>query len=268
MKQSLTAIVLTLNEEANVGDCLACLSFCDEVVVVDSFSTDRTVEICRSVPGVRVLQRAYRGDSGQRNWAMDQVAGPWMLFLDADERVTPGLAREIERKVLSSGTREECFALRRENVFIDRIIRHSGWANDRVVRLVRKGAVRYPKMRIHADILLPGRKIQALDAPMTHYTFRSLEQYLVKLRRYAVLAAADLHRRGRRAGLPELLFRPLWRFLRQYIVQRGFADGVHGLLVCGLQAYGSFLKWAQLWEWERFERKGIPFELPPGEGET
>ena len=246
MTQFLSAVVPTFNEESNIGECLAGLSFADEILVVDSFSTDRTVEIARTVPKVRVLQHEYGGNGPQCNWAMEQAAGPWILIVDADERVSPELAREI-RSVVDGAPAVPHYRLRRRNVFLGRVIGHSGWGTDRLVRLIRKGAARYPERKVHADIE-PVGPAPTLDAPLLHYTSRTLPAYVEKLHRYAAWGAEDLARRGRRAGPLQLAGRPAWRFLRTYFVQRGFLDGGAGLVVCGLQAYGTFLKWARLWE--------------------
>lgn len=244
-REKLTAIVTTFNEEENIAECLATLSFADEILVVDSFSTDRTADIARSVPNVRLLQHEYGGNGPQCNWAMERAAHPWILIVDADERVPPALAREIE--VLLQGPHADTYFLRRENLFLRRPIRHSGWGGDRLVRLLRKGAARYPEQRVHADIQTRG-ETPTLASPLAHHTLRSLPQYLEKLHRYAEWGAQDLKARGRRAGMAEVALRPAWRFLRMYVFQGGFLDGAPGLVVCALQAYGVFLKWAILWE--------------------
>ena len=185
---------------------------------------------------------------------------PWLLIVDADERVPEALAREIQR-LLEKGPDARTYYIRRENVFLDRVIRHSGWSTDKVVRLMERGAARYPRSRVHAD-LDPEGAAPTLLTPMLHYTCRSLPQYLDKLHRYAAWGAADAFRSGRKAGLVQLLFRPAWRFFRMYVVQAGFLDGRHGLVLCGLQAWSVFLKWARVWEWDRFRRNGRPVELP------
>ncbi|MDQ2869789.1 MAG: glycosyltransferase family 2 protein [Acidobacteriota bacterium] len=259
-RQSLTAIVPTLNEEINVRECLETLGFADEILVVDSGSTDRTVTIAASVPRVRVLTHEYLGNGPQCNWAMDQASHPWALIVDADERVPAALAREITA-LLETGPPADQYFLRRENVFLGRVIRHSGWGTDRLVRFVRRGMARYPERRVHADMEVSGRA-PTLATPLVHYTFRSFSGYLEKLHRYAVWGAADLYRAGRSAGFLTIAFRSGWRFVRAYVFQGGFLDGIHGLVLCALQAYGTFLKWARLWEWRRFEKMGWPVELP------
>lgn len=260
-REKLSAIVTSFNEEVNIRECLESVAFADEVLLVDSFSTDRTVEIARGMPGVRVAQREYFGSAAQKNWAMDQVAHPWVLIVDADERITPPLANEI-RRLMASSPPGDRFFIRRENVFMDRVIRHSGWSTDKVIRLLRAGAARYPKRRVHAD--LPATSgTPTLENTMVHYTVRSLEQYLEKLHRYAEWGAADAWRKGKRAGMSGLALRPAWRFLRMYLVQAGFLDGRHGLVLCALQSYGVFLKGAKLWEWRRMEARGETVPLPP-----
>lgn len=250
-RQKLTAIVTTLNEEGNIGECLATLSFADEILVVDSYSTDGTVAIAAAFSGVRVLQHEYAGNGPQCNWAMDQAAHPWVLIVDADERVTPALAREI-RDLLETGPSADQYFLRRDNIFLGRVIRHSGWGQDRLVRLLRSGSARYPEQRVHADIH-PDGPTPTLDAPLLHHTFRSMPQYLEKLHRYAEWGARDLAQEGRSAGLPEIALRPAWRFFRMFVLEAGFLDGLHGFVVCALQSYGVFLKWARLWEIRRSE---------------
>jgi glycosyltransferase involved in cell wall biosynthesis len=260
MRPALTVVVTTLNEEVNLRECLESLAFADEIFLVDSFSSDGTLAIARAFPKVRVVQHEYFGSAAQKNWAMEQVTTPWLLIVDADERVPAPLANEI-LALLEKGPDAKAYYLRRQNVFLDRVIRHSGWSTDKVVRLMERDAARYPNRRVHADLDPEGRT-PTLLSPMIHYTCRSLAQYLDKIHRYATWGAADAFRAGRRPGAAELLFRPIWRFLRTYVVQAGFLDGRHGLVLCGLQAWSVFLKWAKVWEWDRFRRNGWPVELP------
>ncbi len=260
MRPALTAIVTTLNEESNVRECLESLAFADEILLIDSFSTDGTLAIVRSMPRVKVVQREYFGSAAQKNWAMDQVRTPWLLIVDADERIPEALAREI-LALLEAGLEADHFFIRRHNVFLGRLIRHSGWSTDKVVRLMRTGTARYPNRRVHAD-LAPDGPTPTLLTPMLHFTCRSLDQYLEKLHRYATWGAADAFRQGRRSGAREILLRPLWRFVRMYLVQAGFLDGRAGLVLCGLQAWSVFLKWSKVWEWRLFERNGWPVALP------
>jgi glycosyltransferase involved in cell wall biosynthesis len=259
-RPKLSAIVTSYNEEINIKECLESVLFADEVLLVDSFSRDRTVEIARSLPKVRVLQHEYFGSAAQKNWAMDRAEHPWVLIVDADERVTAELAREIV-ELLARGPDAAHYSIRRQNIFVDRIIRHSGWSTDRVVRLIRNGTARYPNRRVHAD-MRPEGPTPTMTAPLLHYTFRSFSQYLEKFQRYAEWGAAEAFKRGKNPGVAELFFRPAWRFFRMYVLQAGFLDGRHGFVLCALQAYGVFLKWAKVWEWQRYRANGWSFELP------
>jgi glycosyltransferase involved in cell wall biosynthesis len=265
MTQFLTAIVPTFNEEANIRECLATLTFADEILVVDSFSTDRTVERAKELPKVRVVQHEYFGNGPQCNWAIERAAHPWILIVDADERVPPGLAREIA-ELVASGPPENQYRVRRDDVFFGRVIRHAGLGAHGLVRLLRKGTAWYPNRRVHADIEIRGA-VPVLRGRLTHYTYRSFPDYVGKLQRYAEWGAADRFRKGRRAGLLAVSLRPAWRFARMYLLQAGFLDGVAGLVVCGLQGYGTFLKYARLWEWTRMERRGEPVPLPTFEAD-
>ena len=160
----ISAVITTFNEERNVAACVESLLWCDEVVVVDSFSTDRTPEIARSYGKVRFLQRKYFGSASQKNWAMDQAQHEWILILDADERCTPELQAEIEATIRDPrGT--EAFIITRRVFFMDRVIRFSGWQHDRVVRLVKRGAGRYPNKRVHTDMKTRG-PARVLRQPM------------------------------------------------------------------------------------------------------
>lgn len=255
-----SVIITTYNEEVNIGDCIASALWADEVLVVDSFSRDRTVEIASRFP-VEVRQREYFGSAAQKNWSLDLVAHDWVLILDADERVPEPLAREL-LELLVDGPRAHGYYLRRRNIVLGRVIRHSGWSTDKVIRFFRRDKGRYPNRRVHADLDIEG-PVPTLTNPLTHYTFRSIGQYFEKLVNYAEWGAAQAFREGQRVGFIEVGFRPLWRFLRTYVVQLGFLDGLHGLVVCGLQAFGTFLKYARLWDFRVRERLGETIELPP-----
>lgn len=254
-----SVIVTTYNEEVNIAECLESVGWADEVLVVDSFSTDRTVEIARRFP-VTLLQREYFGSAAQKNWSLDRVSHDWVLIIDADERVPAALAREV-LTVLAEQPQVNGYYIRRQNLFIDKVIRHSGWSTDRVVRLFRRDKGRYPNRRVHADLEIEG-PVPVLRNPFIHYTFRSFEQYFPKFLNYAEWGAAQAFRDGRKAGLFELLARPLWRFFRTYFLQLGVLDGRHGLVLCALQSFGSFLKYARLWEHTIRQARGEEVRLP------
>ncbi len=255
----ISVIITTFNEEINIEECIRSVLWADEVLVVDSFSSDRTVELAKRLP-VKVLQREYFGSAAQKNWSLDRVQHDWVLILDADERVTEPLAREL-LELLVEGPRFHGYYVRRRNLVLGKMIRHSGWSTDKVIRFFHRAHGRYPDRRVHADLDIVG-PTPVLRNALMHYTFRELGQYLDKLRNYAEWGAAQAFREGRRAGMIEIGGRPLWRFVRTYFLQLGVLDGLHGLVVCGLQAYGSFLKYARLWDYNTRARAGEEIELP------
>lgn len=260
-RPSVSAIITTFNEEQHIAECLESLLWCDEILVVDSFSTDRTPEIVRGYGGnVRFVQRTYFGSASQKNWAMDQVASDWILIFDADERCTPALQREIG-ELLAAGPRHDAYTIKRRVYFMDRVIRFSGWQHDRVVRLVRRGTARYPNRRVHADMITRG-PAPILHNPMDHYMTDSLDEYVRRIEKYSFWGAAQNWKEGKRSGFLEIFGRSLWRFLRTYVFQLGVLDGMHGLVFCMLQAYGTYLKWAVLWGWRINAARGRMPDLP------
>jgi glycosyltransferase involved in cell wall biosynthesis len=258
-RKAVSVIITTFNEDVNIADCIESVLWADEIIVVDSFSTDRTVEIAESYP-VTLLQRQYFGSAAQKNWSLDRVAHDWVLILDADERVPEPLAREILRLLARESTALG-YCLRRRNIVFDREIKHSGWSTDKVIRLFHRDHGRYPNRRVHADLDIPG-VVPVLKNALVHYTYRSLGQYIEKLMNYAEWGAAQAFREGRSAGFVEIGLRTLYRFFRTYVLQLGVLDGLHGLVVCGLQAYGTFLKYVMLWDYRMREARGEDVGLP------
>ncbi len=259
-RPAVSAIVTTFNEEANIAACIESLLWCDEILVVDSFSTDRTPEICRGYDKVRFFQRTYFGSASQKNWAMDQVTNDWILIYDADERCTPALQREIE-ELLAAGPKHEAYTINRRVYFLDRVIRFSGWQHDQVVRLVRNGSARYPNRRVHADMITRG-PAPVLRNPMEHYMADSLDEYIRRIEKYSFWGAAQNWKERKKSGFLEIFGRSIWRFFRTYIFQLGILDGMHGLVFCMLQSYGTYLKWALLWGWHINAARGRMPSLP------
>lgn len=251
----LTAIITTLNEEQCIGDCLSALDFADELMVVDSFSTDRTVEIARR-HGARVLQHEYLSPASQKNWAIPQAQHEWVLIVDADEVVTEELAEEVKRVVgelaaaearVGRGRDFVGYEIRRRNFFLGHEIRRSGWQNDWVLRLFRRDQGRYLERQIHERLNVegpPGR----LRGRLVHHPYRTLDDYWRKLRRYAEWSAAQARREGRRASPLYMLVHPPLRFLKTYLLQGGFLDGAPGLVVSLLTAVYAAAKDVRMWE--------------------
>lgn len=259
-RPKVSAIVTTLNEEQHIAECIESLLWCDEILVVDSFSTDRTPEIAQRYDKVRFHQRTYFGSAAQKNWAMDQVQNEWILIFDADERCTPALQKEIG-ELLASRPTHDAYTIKRQVYFMNRIIRFSGWQHDRVVRLVRRGTARYPNRRVHADMITRG-PAPVMRNFMIHYMTDSFDEYARRIEKYSFWGAAQNWKEGRKAGFTQIFGRSIWRFLRTYIFQLGILDGMHGLVFCMLQAYGTYLKWALLWGWHVNAARGVMPNLP------
>jgi len=263
-RAKLSVLIPAGNEEANLPDCIASVRWADEVVVVDSFSTDRTAEIARRLAD-RVLQHEYINSAAQKNWAIPQMTHPWVLVLDCDERVTPQLREEIQA-VLERDGPADGYRIRRINHFLGRRIEASGWQRDWVLRLFRRDRGRYQPRHVHADIEFPDGKparVERMRGTLLHYTFLSFDQYLQKFDRYAVWASKDRGRHTRRVRWWHLTLRPAWRFFRHYILLGGFRDGMHGLVISRLAAHSVFMKYARLWEAQLREGQSAAPAPPP-----
>lgn len=252
MTEKLSVLVPTFNEEKRIRACLESVRFADEIVVVDSFSRDRTVEIATPL-ATRVLQHEYVNSATQKNWALPQLAHRWALIVDADERVSEPLREEI-RGLLASGPADAGYVVRRLNHFHGKPIRHGGWGRDRVLRLFDRERARYEDRDVHAEVEVAG-SVAELRGFLLHDTFNGFGEYLEKVERYSRWGADNLYRRGRRAHVGDLVLRPPFRFAKRYLLQGGFLDGVEGLMITGLDTWSVFLKYARLWEKQRLNRE-------------
>ncbi len=236
--------MVTYNEEENLGQALESARDADEIVVVDAFSTDRTVEIARAYTE-RVYQQHWRGFSVQKQSAIDHAEGEWILLLDADERLTAELREEIREAI--NGTGKDGFYLPRKNYFLGRWIRHGGWWPDLTLRLFRNGRGAVKAREVHERIEVDG-PVGRLKNPLLHYTYHSLEQFIRKMNNYSTLSAREMASAGKTFNLKGLLLNPPATFFRMYLLRQGFRDGLHGLVLAILYSYYSFLKYAKLWE--------------------
>ncbi len=245
---ALTATVICKDEADKIRGCLESVRFCDEVLVVDSGSTDGTVEIARELAD-RVIERGWPGYVAQQNFAKDQARGEWVLSIDADERVTPELAREI-REVLSGPCPHDAFRITRHVHYLGRWIDHSGWYPEHRVRLFRRERGRWEGVDPHYDVVVEG-SVGTLGGEILHYTYDDLADHVRTLNRFSSILAREHHRRGRRFSWVSLLARPPLEFLKKYVLRRGFLDGPQGFYLASLSAFYVFLKLAKLWEIER-----------------
>lgn len=247
MSRSLSILITTHNEAPNIARCLHSVAWADDLLVVDSFSTDETVALAQQC-GARVEQRAYAGPADQKNWAIPRARYEWVLILDADEEVSPALAEEIQTLLAQPEIAEDAFWIGRNNHFLGQRVRYSGWQNDAVVRLIRRDRARYDTKQVHEEIDTEGLHVGRLQGRLEHYTFRSLDHFLDKTRRYARWSARDHADRTGRIGLFHLLVKPAFRFVKHYVLKGGFRDGRVGLIVSAVMAWGVFLRYVYLLE--------------------
>jgi glycosyltransferase involved in cell wall biosynthesis len=250
---TLSVIVITRNEEAVIRRCLESVAWADEIVVVDSGSSDRTGEICRAL-GAKVTERSdWPGFGPQKNRALDLATGDWVLSIDADEWLTPELAAEIRAAVAAPGG-HAAFSLPRLSSYCGREIRHSGWWPDDVVRLFRRGAARFSDDLVHERLRVEGA-VGRLREPLRHEAFRSLEQVLDKVNAYSSAGAENLRRQGRRGSLAAAILHGLAAFLRTYVVRRGFLDGREGFMLAVSNAEGAYYRYLKLALLDERERR-------------
>ncbi len=244
----LSVTVIAWNEEERLRACLDSVSWADEIVVTDAESSDKTVQLAREFTD-RVWVRPWPGFAIQKNFALDQATGDWILSLDADERVSPELAERLKAIVAADGPADG-YLIPRRNMFWGAWVRHGGFYPDYQLRLFRRGAGRFVENAVHESVRVTGR-VDTLSEALLHHSYRDLEDFVRRSNRYSTLAAQDWLRRGRRVGVLGLLMKPLGRFFSMYILKRGFLDGWRGLVLAVLYAEYVFLRMAKAWEAHR-----------------
>jgi len=258
-RDKISACVITFNEEHKIWRCLQSLTWCDEIIVVDSFSTDRTVEICREFTD-RVYQREWLGYVGQRNTVREMAQHPWILFLDADEEVSPGLREEIRAEFERGHGATIGYEFPRQVYYLGRWIRHGEWYPDLKLRLFRKDCGRTEGQEPHDKVVVNG-PIKQLRNAIWHYTYDDMRDHFETLNRFSTITAQQKFMQGSRFRWSDLLFRPPLRFLRGYFFRAGFLDGIHGFIIACACAYGAYMKYAKLWELTLRQQK--PFKDLP-----
>ncbi len=240
----ITAIIPTFNEEENLVRAIESVQFADEIIVVDSFSTDRTLEIAQQF-GAQILQRKYETAAIQKNWTIPKATHEWIILLDADEWLPKSLQEEIQ-KTIKAQPKEVAFWIGRNNTFMGQPIRYSGWQHDRVIRLFHRDFCRYDDKRVHEEVVTDG-EIGLLQNRMEHNTYRAFDHYVEKLNRYAWLQALDYDKKINRITLFHILVKPPVRFFKHYFIGLGFLDGFPGFMISILQAYAVLTRYAKLW---------------------
>jgi glycosyltransferase involved in cell wall biosynthesis len=254
-RPKISVTIRTFNEEKNLQECLESVSWADEIVVVDSLSTDNTVAIARKFTD-RVILQKWLGHIGQSQFATDQTKNLWVLHMDADERVTPALRDEI--LALDLGTSPyDAYEMPRRHFFMQKWINHSAWYPDYKIRLFRKDRCRWGGYNPHDEVKVSGKK-KKLRYDLTHFIYRDIEHFAATKNTYSSLTAADHFKNGKRARIVDFTLRPLYAFLYRYLVRFGIADGIAGFTISVMEAHAVFLKYIKLFELQhklkRFDR--------------
>jgi len=239
-----SVVIVTKDEEVNIEDALKSVADAKEIIVVDAFSKDNTIEICRKYTD-KVFQHQWEGFARQKQKAVDYAEGAWVLILDADERVTP----ELKTEVISAISNADCngYYMPRENYFIGKWVKHGGWWPDYTLRLFQKDKGRFEIREVHEKVVVEG-KTAYLKNPLKHYTYRSISDFVLRAEKYSTLAAKEIRKNSGNAGLFSLTVNPLATFFKMYFLRRGFLDGSRGLILALLYSYYTFLKYVKVWE--------------------
>ena len=250
----LSVAIITKNEKENIRQCLQSISFAGQIVIVDSGSTDNTLEIAAEF-GCEIYSEAWRGFGPQKQSAIDKCSQPWILVLDADERIPPDTADIIKKIVTDSNVKDAGFSFPRKNYFQGRWIKHAGWWPDRIVRLFRKEAGRITTAMVHESVEVQGM-IGVLDVPIEHYTESSLSKIIQKIDKYSTLGAQEAFKDGKHSSVFSAFMRAFFTFNQDYFLRLGMLDGRQGLTLAVTDAVNKFFKYAKLSELTKINRGG------------
>ncbi|MCZ6690428.1 MAG: glycosyltransferase family 2 protein [Planctomycetota bacterium] len=264
MAPRLSACIITYNEERNIRACLESLRWADEIVVVDSGSEDRTREIAREWTD-RVIENPWPGHIQQKNTAVDEARGDWILSLDADERCSTELAEGIRKVVGATDDGFAAYEVPRRLHYMGKWLRFGGWSPEYKVRLFKKGKARWGGVNPHDRVEAAG-PVGRLEGSLLHYSYLDLADQLRQTLSFTGISATELYERGHRASLMDLSVRPFWAFVQRYLMRWGILDGVPGLMMAANHSFCVFLKYARLWEMERSGRRTSSGEDHSGDG--
>lgn len=240
----LSVVIVAKNEAANIVDCVRSARFADEVIVLDSGSTDGTPELARAEGAQVVVTPDWPGYGPQNNRGIDRATGDWFFSLDADERISPALAAEIRAAI--DKPEVAGYRVPRSSMYCGRFMKHGGWTPDYTWRLARRGQARFTEHYLHAHLQVQG-PTGTLREPIIHYSFRSMEAVLEKLDRYSSASARDMTTAGRKGSLGRAVVHGLWAFFRTYVLRLGFLDGRWGFMLAVSNAEGTYYRYVKLW---------------------
>lgn len=256
MSNLISACVITHNEESKIERCLKSIQWCHEIIVVDSFSGDRTVDICRRYTQ-RVYQHEWLGYIGQRNLIREMANCPWVLFLDADEEISPALRSEIEQELAEAGQGIAGYQFPRQVYYLGKWIRHGEWYPDIKLRLFKKDLGFSAGQEPHDHVVVNG-PCKTLKSPLWHYTYDDMFDHLNTMNRFSGISARAKYRENSRFRWVDFIFRPIWRFFKGYVLKLGILDGRRGFLIALISSFGVAMKYSKIWEIELAERLNKP----------
>ena len=256
MRPQISILLPTFNNAATVRETLESVKWADEILVVDSFSTDTTLKICQEY-GARIIQHEYINSAKQKNWAAPQCRHEWVLQIDTDETLAPDALEEIEAALHSEAENVQAFRLPRKNHVLGRWMRHAGIYPDYQTRLFRRDHGRWIEREVHAQVVVPG-EVRTLKHHLMHYGMPNISKQIRNLDRYTRYEADELHKQGIRFGWSRLVLRPWLIFFHRYVWLKGFLEGWRGFVVCGYFAIYDFLSQAKLWELEELGLEQSP----------
>jgi len=239
----ITAIIPTLNEESNIAQAIKSLDFADEIIVIDSLSTDKTVEIATSL-GAKILLKEFVDFSTQKNFAIAHAKNDWIYILDADERVSNALKKEINKTLLEPNA--VAYAIKMNYYFMDKLMKHGSFKTKKVTRLFHKKFCKYDGRLVHEQFIING-ELGMLTETLDHNSDKTIEEFVQTQNFYATLKASELYKKNDTYIVPKLLVKPPFRFFKHYILQLGFLDGLQGFVFASIQSYGVFLRYIKLW---------------------
>ena len=244
-KNKISGLIITRNEEKHIDEVLDNVSFVDEIIVIDSYSTDQTIPKLQKHKHVKIIQREFKDFADQRNFAIDQASHPWILFIDADERIPIKLKEELITNI-NSESNIVAYKFPRDFIFQNKVMRYSGLQTDFIYRLFKKGHAKYRKDKPVHEILEVNGQSKTLVNAMLHYSFSDYTSYKNKIEQYAKLNAQELFLKGKKSTFFGFYIKPAYKFLYNYIIRFGFLDGKAGYTICTLNAYGVKYRFNEL----------------------
>jgi glycosyltransferase involved in cell wall biosynthesis len=241
----LSVVIITYNEERNIGRCLDSVKeIADDIVIVDSFSTDRTEQICIE-KGARFIKHTFEGHIEQKNWAITQARYPYILSLDADEALDEKLKQEIIK--VKEKWEQDGYILNRLTNYCGHWIRHSGWHPDHKLRMFDSRKGKWGGLNPHDTYVLDDKKnVAFLEGKLLHYSFYTIYQHIQQINSFSDISSKALHEKGERVNLFMILLNPIAKFIRNYFIHKGFLDGYYGFVICAISAHATFLKYVKL----------------------